>query len=79
MSDIIFHNKPFELQRMKIPEFELRKGEMVRIYVPNFSKENEPLGGDFAHQLAEVFQKLNPNFFNRIHADQADGENFSIE
>ncbi len=62
MSEIIFHNKPFELRGMKIPEFELRKGEMIRIYAPNFNKENKILGVDFANQLSEIFQKSNPNF-----------------
>ncbi|MFT6964471.1 MAG: hypothetical protein ACJAWV_004212 [Flammeovirgaceae bacterium] len=62
MSEIIFHNKPFELQGMGIPEFELRKGEMVRIYVPNFDKENKALGGSFANQLSGIFQKLQPDF-----------------
>ncbi|MFT5916383.1 MAG: hypothetical protein ACI81T_002892 [Bacteroidia bacterium] len=61
MSEFIFHNKPFVIDGMEIPEFELRKGEMIQIYIPNFSLENKSIGHNLALQLAKYFNTKNSN------------------
>ena len=40
-----------------IPPFELVPGKLIRIYAPNFSPANEPLGFQFASELVELFSR----------------------
>ena len=62
MTNIIFHNKQFELNGISIPEFELQSGNLIRIYIPNFDIKNQPLGFDLTIELIKHFQNEKPDF-----------------
>jgi len=57
MEDIIFHNKKFEINGIQIPEFKLYRGSLIKIYIPNFNNEKQPLGFDLTIELIKKFQK----------------------
>lgn len=55
MQKSIFHSKSFEINGIQIPEFELKSGSLIRIYIPNFNND-EPLGFDLTIELIKRFQ-----------------------
>ncbi|WP_109097867.1 hypothetical protein [Aquimarina sp. AU58] len=62
MTSSIFHNKEFEINGISIPEFELKNGNLIRIYIPNFDIESSPLGFDLAIELIKCFQNQKTDF-----------------
>ncbi|MEP1490467.1 MAG: hypothetical protein ABJL44_12485 [Algibacter sp.] len=62
MTNIIFHNKEFVINGVSVPDFELKNGNLIRLYVPNFNTENSPLGFDLAIELIKRFQNQKPDF-----------------
>ncbi|MDO1452016.1 hypothetical protein Q0590_37450 [Rhodocytophaga aerolata] len=50
----------FIIRGYLIPPFELKSGKLIRIYIPNFSENNEILGVDLATELIEVFKQSRP-------------------
>lgn len=62
MPSSIFYNKQFEVHGISVPAFELRSGSLIRIYVPNFSAKNLPLGFDVTIELIKRFQNQEPHF-----------------
>ena len=62
MTNSIFHNKEFELRGISVPEFILKSGNLIRIYIPNFDTKNEPLGFDLTIELIKCFQNQKTNF-----------------
>ena len=40
-----------------VPPFEVKPRKLIRIYIPNFSRINEPLGFDLALELIDLFSK----------------------
>ncbi|RBP26418.1 hypothetical protein DFR65_1177 [Oceanihabitans sediminis] len=62
MTNSIFHNKEFELNGISVPEFELKSGNLIRIYIPNFDSENQPLGFDLTIELIKHFQNIKSDF-----------------
>lgn len=62
MKHIIFHNKAFEIEGFHIPEFELTKGKLVRIYIPNFGTDQLPLNFDLTIALIKRFQIQKTDF-----------------
>lgn len=55
----IAESKGFEIRGYWIPPFKLLPGKLIRIYIPNFSRLNEPLGFDLALELVDIFAKRN--------------------
>jgi hypothetical protein len=62
MTKPIFYSEKFEIDGISVPEIELKKGNLIRIYVPNFKAENSPLGFDFVIELIKRFQIQKPDF-----------------
>jgi len=63
MSNSVFNNKEFEIYGIVIPEFTLKKGNLIRMYIPNFDhNKNLPLGFDLAVELIQRFQDQKSNF-----------------
>lgn len=62
MAKSIFYNKEFELNGVTVPEFELRSGNLIRIYIPNFGAQNQTLGLDFTLDLIKRFQSQKTDF-----------------
>ena len=62
MTNSIFHNEEFEINGVSVPEFELKSGNLIRIYVPNFDSENQPLGFDLTIELIKHFQNRKSDF-----------------
>ncbi|PKV52785.1 hypothetical protein ATE84_4912 [Aquimarina sp. MAR_2010_214] len=62
MTNSIFHNKEFKINGISIPEFELKNGNLIRIYIPNFDAKNLPLGFDLAIELIKRFQNQKTDF-----------------
>ena len=62
MIDTIFHSKEFELRGIRVPEFKLEKGKLIRIYVPNFDANYNPLGYKFCTELIKKFKEQNTDF-----------------
>ncbi len=62
MTNTIFHNEEFEINRISIPEFKLKNGNLIRIYVPNFDRKYLPLGFDLTIELIKRFQNQKPDF-----------------
>lgn len=58
----IFQNNTFEIKGVTVPEFELKSGNLIRIYVPNFNHENLTLGFDLTKELIQRFQNQKTNF-----------------
>jgi len=61
MTNSIFHSKGFEISGISVPEFDLRRGNLIRIYTPNFNDENQPLGFDLTIELIKYFQNQKSN------------------
>ncbi|TPN86834.1 hypothetical protein [Aquimarina algicola] len=61
MTNTIFHNQEFKINGISIPEFELKSGNLIRIYTPNFDKKYMPLGFDLTIELIKRFQNQEPN------------------
>ncbi len=61
-SSTIFHSQKFEIGGILIPEFELKNGDLIRFYIPNFSPGNIPLGHGLAIELIKRFQTINKQF-----------------
>ncbi|UFH31809.1 hypothetical protein LNP04_17865 [Chryseobacterium sp. C-71] len=61
MQKSTFHNENFEINGIQIPEFELKSGSLIRIYIPNFNNENKPLGFDLTIELIKRFQNQKTN------------------
>ncbi|MCD8445745.1 hypothetical protein [Tenacibaculum finnmarkense] len=62
MKNNIFHNKKFEINGIYVPEFKLKSGNLIRIYIPNFNFENLPLGFDLTIELIKRFQNQKTDF-----------------
>lgn len=62
MTNSIFHNEEFEINGISVPEFELKSGNLIRIYIPNFDSENQPLGFDLTIELIKYFQNKKMDF-----------------
>ncbi|WP_109301194.1 hypothetical protein [Aquimarina sp. AU474] len=62
MTNTFFHNEEFEINGISIPEFELKNGNLIRIYIPNFDRKHLPLGFDLAIELIKRFQNQEPDF-----------------
>ena len=62
MTNSIFHNEEFEIRGISVPEFELKSGNLIRIYIPNFDSENQPLGFDLMIELIKHFQNKKSDF-----------------
>lgn len=62
MTNSTFHNKGFEINGVSVPEFELKSGNLIRIYIPNFDSENQPLGFDLTIELIKYFQNKKSDF-----------------
>ncbi len=62
MTNSIFHNKEFEINGISVPEFELKSGNLIRIYIPNFDSEHQPLGFDLTIELIKHFQNKKSDF-----------------
>ncbi|WP_027394225.1 hypothetical protein [Aquimarina latercula] len=62
MTKTIFHNGEFEINGISIPEFELKNGNLIRIYIPNFDRKFVPLGFDLTIELIKRFQNQQPDF-----------------
>ena len=62
MKNTVFHHKEFEIGGMLIPEFELKRGSLIRVYIPNFNQQNLPLGFDLCVRLIKRFQCQKPDF-----------------
>jgi ABC-type branched-subunit amino acid transport system ATPase component len=58
MSKVVFHSKQFNIEGIQIPEFSLSKGELIRIYIPNFNSSKNKLGFDLTIQLVKHFQNF---------------------
>ena len=56
MQKSTFHSENLEINGIQIPEFELKSGNLIRIYIPNFNNENKPLGFDLTIELIKRFQ-----------------------
>ena len=56
MQKSTFHSENFKINGIQIPEFELKSGNLIRIYIPNFNNENKPLGFDLTIELIKRFQ-----------------------
>ena len=54
---IIFHSQKFKFQGIDIPEFQLEKGKLIRLCIPNFDENGRSLVHQFRcdllHHLAE--------------------------
>lgn len=61
MQKSTFHSENFEINGIQIPEFELKSGNLIRIYIPNFNNENKPLGFDLTIELIKRFQNQKTN------------------
>ncbi|MCF2875194.1 MULTISPECIES: hypothetical protein [unclassified Tenacibaculum] len=57
MINSIFHNKEFELYGISVPEFELKKGKLIRLYIPS----TRIIGFDLTIELIKHFQNKNEN------------------
>ncbi|MEE3998756.1 hypothetical protein V1T75_00290 [Tenacibaculum sp. FZY0031] len=57
MANCIFHNKEFELNGISVPEFELKKGKLIRLYIPSV----KIIGFDLTIELIKRFQRENTN------------------
>ncbi|MFI1742872.1 hypothetical protein, partial [Thalassobellus sediminis] len=57
MTNSIFHNKEFELNGISVPEFELKSGKLIRLYIPSV----RIIGFDLTIELIKRFQKKNKN------------------
>ncbi len=55
MTNSIFHNKEFELNGISVPEFELKSGKLIRLYIPSV----RIIGFDLTIKLIKRFQKMN--------------------
>lgn len=62
MTNKIFNSTEFEVNGISVPEFELKSGNLIRIYIPNFDSEHQPLGFDFTIELIKHFQNKKQNF-----------------
>ncbi|WP_298239526.1 hypothetical protein [uncultured Algibacter sp.] len=62
MTNCIFHSKEFEINGISVPEFELKSGNLIRIYIPNFDSEHQPLGFDLTIELIKHFQNKKSDF-----------------
>jgi len=62
MTNSIFHNEEFEINGVSVPEFELKSGNLIRIYIPNFDSENQPLGFDLTIELIKHFKNKKSDF-----------------
>lgn len=60
--NMVFCNNKFEINGVKIPEFVLEAGTLIRIYVPNFNFEGKNLGFDLTIALIKRFQQKRNNF-----------------
>ena len=56
MTNSIFHNEEFEFCGISVPEFELKSGNLIRIYISNFDSENQSLSFDLMIELIKYFQ-----------------------
>ncbi|WP_299312273.1 hypothetical protein [uncultured Aquimarina sp.] len=57
MTNSIFHSKEFKINGIFVPEFELKNGNLIRIYVPNV----RIIKFDLTIELIKYFQKKNTN------------------
>jgi len=57
MRNSIFHNKEFELNGISVPEFELKSGKLIRLYIPSV----RIIGFDLTIKLIKRFQKKSTN------------------
>ena len=62
MTNTIFHNEEFELRGIRVPEFELKKQMLIRIYVPNFDANYNSLGYGFCVELIRRFKQQKDEF-----------------
>ena len=60
MTNTIFYSKGFKINGKLIPGFELQKGRLIRIYIPNFDGDNKPLGSYLMFELIKYFQNKIP-------------------
>ncbi|PJJ60018.1 hypothetical protein [Hymenobacter chitinivorans] len=52
----LVHNTGIVVSGFRLPPFKLTPGKCIRIYVPNFSVLNEPLGADLALELIALLR-----------------------
>jgi hypothetical protein len=62
MTNSTFHNEEFEINGISVPEFELKSGNLIRIYIPNFDSEHQPLSFDLTIELIKYFQNKKVDF-----------------
>lgn len=60
MTNTIFYSNGFKINGKLIPGFELQKGRLIRIYIPNFDGDNKFLGRDLMFELIKHFQNKIP-------------------
>lgn len=70
MINSIFRSKRIEINGIHIPEFELKSGVLIRIYIPNFNIENLPLGFDLTEELLKRFQNQKSDFIRAKNYEQ---------
>ncbi|WP_299621568.1 hypothetical protein [uncultured Tenacibaculum sp.] len=58
---IIFHSQKFKLQGIDIPEFQLEKGKLVTICIPNTDSKGRCLVHDFRYDLLHHLAENVPN------------------
>jgi len=52
----VFHIPEFEIKGIRMPEFKLKKGNLIRVYTPYLDSNNIPLGFDLNIELIKVLQ-----------------------
>ncbi|WP_299443194.1 hypothetical protein [uncultured Aquimarina sp.] len=62
MKNIAFYNEEFEIHGISIPKFELKEGELVRIYSSRIYPENVPVNFDLTLELIRRFQNKKTDF-----------------
>ncbi len=60
--DKVFESIGIQIMKLKIPPFEIYKGELVKIYVPNFYETGERLGDLFISELKKFLSGKEVNF-----------------
>ncbi|WCO03587.1 hypothetical protein [Psychroserpens ponticola] len=62
MTNSIFHINEFKINGISVPEFDLNKGKLIRIYVPFIGENNSVLGHNLTKELIKQFQSQKSNF-----------------
>ncbi|SNR15967.1 hypothetical protein [Tenacibaculum jejuense] len=60
-NEIIFRSQKFNFQGIEIPEFQLEKGKLIRLCIPNFDENGKSLVHQFRYDLLSYLAKNIPN------------------